>query len=125
MTIVQCLAIAAGGAMGAVCRAGVGLWVRADFPWATLLVNCLGSLLIGFVLGLETGETSLRPSTRMFWVVGFCGSFTTFSTFSYQTVALLTEGRVMAGLTNIALSLLSCLLAVGIGLRLAQLPIFR
>ena len=89
------LYIALGGAVGAVARYGVGGWVqdRAGFafPWGTLVVNVVGSLLIGFTLRYVEA-VRLGPEIRALLAVGVLGAFTTFSTFSYETVALLEEG---------------------------------
>lgn len=91
------LVIGLGGAIGAVARYLLTDWVRAvagdAFPWGTLAVNVIGSFLIGFML---LWLQSVAPSTqaRHFVVIGVLGSFTTFSTFSYETVALLRTGDI-------------------------------
>ncbi|MDA0327888.1 MAG: fluoride efflux transporter CrcB [Gemmatimonadetes bacterium] len=91
------LVIGLGGAIGAVARYLLTDWVRAiagdAFPWGTLAVNVLGSFLIGFML---LWLQSVAPSTqaRQFAVIGVLGSFTTFSTFSYETVALVRTGEI-------------------------------
>ncbi|MBW3533877.1 MAG: fluoride efflux transporter CrcB [Gemmatimonadetes bacterium] len=89
------LYIALGGAAGAVARYGLGGWVqdRAGFafPWGTLVVNVLGCLLIGFAVRyLEA--VRLAPEVRALVAIGVLGAFTTFSTFSYETVALIEGG---------------------------------
>lgn len=89
------LYIAIGGAAGALARYGLGGWIQGragfGFPWGTLVVNVLGCLLIGFSLRyLEA--VRLTPEVRAFVGVGLLGAFTTFSTFGYETVALLEEG---------------------------------
>lgn len=89
------LYIALGGAVGAIARYGVGGWVQDragfDFPLGTLVVNVIGSLLIGFALRyLEA--VRLSPDVRALVAVGLLGAFTTFSTFSYETFALLEKG---------------------------------
>lgn len=89
------LFIAVGGALGAMARYGLGTWVQEragfGFPWGTLAVNVLGCLLIGFAVRyLETVRVS--DELRAFIGIGVLGAFTTFSTFSYETVALLEEG---------------------------------
>jgi CrcB protein len=89
------LYIAIGGAAGALARYGLGGWIQGragfGFPWGTLVVNVLGCLLIGFALRyLEA--VRLTPEVRAFVGVGLLGAFTTFSTFGYETVALLEEG---------------------------------
>ena len=89
------LYIAISGAAGALARYGLGGWIQERagfaFPWGTLVVNVLGCLLIGFALRyLEA--VRLTPEVRAFVGVGLLGAFTTFSTFGYETVALLEEG---------------------------------
>lgn len=114
--------IGLGGAAGAICRAAASLLIRGDFPWATLVVNVLGSLLIGLFYGLEAAlPGQVPPAARQALAVGFCGAFTTFSTFSYQTLALLQQGQWFAGVANILASVLLCLGGVAAGLRLANI----
>lgn len=111
------MAVAFGGALGAVGRVGVSLAIPASWPWATLVVNVIGSMLIGILLTAQP----VPPLLRTFAAVGFCGAFTTFSTFSWQTLSLLEQGRVTAAFSNIAASLSLCLLAVFIGARLGRM----
>ncbi len=89
------LYIAVGGAVGAMARYGLGGWVQDragfQFPWGTLVVNLLGCLLIGFFMRYVE-SARLSPELRAMVTVGLLGAFTTFSTFSYETVALLEEG---------------------------------
>jgi len=114
------LLIALGGAAGSVARALVAYALPARFPWATLLVNVAGSFLIGWLLGRLAGLEPL-PAARVQsgLVVGFCGGFTTFSTFSWQTFDQLQKGQWGAAAANVLLSVSLCLLAVAAGHRLA------
>ena len=121
----QWLWIALGGAAGAVCRAGVTVWLAGKYPWATLVVNLTGSFLIGVILGLEGAAAAGRPALRFFLATGFCGAFTTFSTFSYQTLALLSQGQPTAAAINIAASVGGCLVAVWLGIVLANSLLIR
>lgn len=106
-----------GGGMGSVCRYGVGAYllksVEVRFPVATLMANALGCLLIGLLMGY----LSNRPSTlwSFLLVTGFCGGFTTFSTFSNETFQLFRQGLYGVALTYVALSLLLGLLMVALG----------
>lgn len=88
--------IAIGGALGAVARWGVGGWVHgwagAAFPWGTLAVNVGGSFLLGFAF-LYLESVALPGELRRFLAIGFLGAFTTFSTFAYESVALLRDGE--------------------------------
>ncbi len=120
MNAVHFIWIALGGALGAVCRAVIGIWIPTEYPWATLVVNVLGSLLIGFIFGLEAFH-HLSPNLRIMLTTGFCGALTTFSTFSYQTIALFKEGNTFGAIANIALNLILTLIAVVVGLKLAGL----
>ncbi|MCS7255157.1 MAG: fluoride efflux transporter CrcB [Thermomicrobium sp.] len=96
----QVVLVALGGALGATLRYLVTSWVqqRVDFfPWGTLVVNLLGSFLIGVVLEL-TVRGFLSSQARLFLAVGLLGGFTTFSSFSWETLALLEDGDVLPAL---------------------------
>ena len=100
------LAVAIGGATGAVARYGITRWVshglKGDFPWGTLAVILIGSYLIGFLVGI--GEVVVFPaSMRAFLVLGLLGAFTTFSTFSAETLYLLRTGEVLHAIGNVAI----------------------
>jgi len=119
------LAIASGGALGAVARFGVSTGVYRlfgrDFPWGTLAVNGLGSYAMGllFVVFLERGLVT--PELRAAVLVGFLGSFTTFSTFSLETLTLVEQGEVARALLNVSSSLVLCLAACWAGIISARL----
>lgn len=115
------LLIALGGAAGSVARALIALALPARFPWATLLVNVVGSFLIGWLM-VRYGPAEQPPATslRSLWVVGFCGGFTTFSTFSWQTLDQMLKGQWGAAAANVLLSVALCLLAVWLGFRLGR-----
>lgn len=113
--------IALGGAVGSVARAMVALSLPARFPWATLLVNVLGSLLIGWLMArLGPIEGGTAASLRSLLVAGFCGGFTTFSTFSWQTLEQMQKGQWGAAAANVLLSVSLCLVAVWLGFRLGR-----
>ncbi|HEX2094736.1 MAG TPA: fluoride efflux transporter CrcB [Longimicrobiaceae bacterium] len=99
------LYVALGGAAGAVARFAVGAWVGtpagAGFPWATLAINTVGSLLLGFLLHALPGRPG-EAELRALLGVGFCGAFTTFSTFGYETVILLRSGAYAAAAAYMA-----------------------
>jgi len=120
--------VALGGAIGSVARFWMTLaMVRLTgpaFPWGTLLINVLGSFVIGLFAAL-TGPHGRLPAAadfRIFVMGGICGGFTTFSSFSLQTLELLREGRPLPALVYAGVSVLLCLAAVaaGYGLALAQ-----
>ncbi len=117
------LLIAIGGAVGALCRYGVYEWsawaFRVNFPYATLIVNVVGSFIIGVLVVWLANRTSLAAELRFLLITGFLGAFTTFSTFSIDTLMLFKESPVLAGL-NIVLNVGVCLLAVWAGTVLAK-----
>lgn len=120
--------LAAGGVLGTWARYGLTGWAtsgaQGDWPWGTFAVNVLGSFLLGFVLR-GTEILPLSTELRLFLTVGFCGAFTTFSTFSYETVALVQQGAwLRAGLYSFG-SLAVGLLALVAGLAIAAPLIHR
>ncbi len=121
MNTLTYLLVAIGGAVGSVARAWVGVTavrlVGSSFPWGTMLINIVGSLVIGVVAAtaLSPTRTIVTQEVRIFLMVGFCGGFTTFSSFSLQTFELLREGRAGAALANVALSVVLCLVATTAG----------
>lgn len=113
--------IALGGALGSVCRHWIGLWQPAswNFPAGTLAVNLLGAFFIGLVVGVsENWAVMHKISTKEFWIIGFCGGFTTFSAFSLQTLNLMEEHRWMMAAGNVVASVAGCLLATYVGVKL-------
>ena len=119
--------IGIGGLAGVFARLGMnGLFQRlvgAAFPWGTLVINVTGSLVIGFVARYGTGSASLSPELRAGLMVGFCGAYTTFSTYSYDTVLLLQNGAYlragMYAVGSVVLSLGATLLGMAAASRLA------
>ena len=112
------LLVAIGSGLGGVLRYLVPCWIGAakGFPWATLTVNVVGSLLIGILSGLLARHGgSSAESIRCFAVVGFCGGFTTFSTFSNETFRLLENGQWMSAAAYAGLSVAAGLAAVFVG----------
>jgi len=116
------LMVAIGGAVGAVARYGMGGWVqslvRTSFPMGTLVVNALGSMLLGFLFLLLEG-LALSPETRALVTIGFLGAFTTFSTFSYEAIVLFQGGEWMRGGvyvgSSVALGLAGVLAGMALG----------
>ncbi len=106
----QFLAVALGGALGASMRYAVGLIpVHTDFPVLTLLINFIGAVAIGCIASF-----AMQSNWNLFWKTGVCGGFTTFSTFSLETVQLL-EQKVGWGIFYVLLSLLLCLGGIMLG----------
>ena len=113
------LAIAVGGALGSVLRFLASTWTYgrfgSDFPYGTLAVNVLGSLLMGLLYTLLVERSALDPIWRAGLVVGVLGGFTTFSAFSMETVNLIAGGELPKALVNILASVCLCLTATWIG----------
>ena len=117
--------VAVGGAIGSVGRfwlaGAVSRLTGAYYPWGTILINILGSCLIGWLAGIAViGRVQNTESLRAFAMVGVCGGFTTFSSFSLQTVELLREGHPWGAAANVAVSVCLCLTATVFGLWLAR-----
>ena len=108
-----------GGGIGAAMRywlsGSVYRFIGVDFPYGTLLVNVLGCFLIGFLMSFFEERFSVQPVLRVFLTIGVLGGFTTFSTFSYETVALLKDGSYLWGTANVIYSVLNCLGGCWIG----------
>ena len=117
------LAVASGGAFGAVARYLAAGWVQSAtgdfFPWGTLAVNAVGSALLGFLMTWLQG-TVASPELRQLITIGFLGSFTTFSTFSYETVAMLRDGEWWRAGGYLTGSVLIGLMAVWAGMQVAN-----
>ncbi len=116
----QALAIAAGGAAGALLRywtsLGVHYLLGRGFPYGTLTVNVAGSLLMGLLFVLFVERFNLGSEWRAAILIGLLGSFTTFSTFSIETLNLLEQGETLKALLNILLSVTLCLGAAWLGI---------
>jgi CrcB protein len=120
----QLLAIAAGGAAGAVLRYWTSQAVYGrlgtDFHWGTLTVNVAGSLLMGFLYIWLIERMVAGPALRAFLTIGLLGAFTTFSTFSIETLNLLESGQAGRALANVLLSVIVCISAAGLGVYTAR-----
>lgn len=117
--------IALGGAMGAVGRYGLqGLVYRfagAAFPYGTLVVNVTGCFLIGWIMAVAEGRFVLSPTVRVFLTIGILGGFTTFSSFAYETLALMRDGEWVWALANAAGSVVLGLVAAFLGMAIGRL----
>lgn len=121
----QALVVGMGGFLGAIARYALSGLVQsrlgfAVFPIGTLVVNVLGSLGIGVLIQRFQAGWLISPEIRSFFLVGLLGAFTTFSTFSHETVALAESGRMVQAAGNAALSLGLCLAAVWAGKTIAM-----
>jgi CrcB protein len=111
------LLIALGGALGSVARAFISNQFPATFPWGTLVVNVTGSFIIGFFFTLTEpgGRVFVSGNTRAFFMTGVCGGYTTFSSFSLNTLNLAREGEWLRAGANTVASVVACLVAVWLG----------
>lgn len=118
------LFVGIGGFLGAVVRYGVGLWFGQrwgrTFPVGTLFVNVSGSFLIGLLMPLLAERFIANPQWRVLLVVGFLGAYTTFSTFEYETGALLKDGEWLFASLNVVLSVIAGFVALKLGEMIAK-----
>jgi len=122
--VLQVIAIAGGGALGALLRfwlsSGVYQWLGRGFPWGTLAVNVIGSFLMGLLFVLLLERSLLAAEWRAAVLVGLLGAFTTFSTFSIETLALIEQADYLKAMANMLLSVALCVLACWVGLVLGR-----
>lgn len=120
----QLIAIAAGGAIGSILRFlvsnGVYRIFGKDFPYGTLSVNVLGSFLMGLLFILFVEREIVSVELRSAVLVGLLGAFTTFSTFSIETITLLEDGELIKAVVNVVLSVVVCITATWIGLNIGR-----
>lgn len=118
--MIRFLLIFIGGGLGSVVRFALARCVQFStgtfFPWGTLVVNIVSCFVLGFTLGLFNQKILSNADTRLFIGVGFCGGFSTFSTFSLETVELIKTGEMFYALLYIALSIIACLAFILLGM---------
>ncbi|HII4499643.1 TPA: fluoride efflux transporter CrcB [Clostridium perfringens] len=119
------LIVGLGGFLGASLRYIISIFAAKNFggtfPYGTLIANILGALLIGFIMEFSMDSVLISSNMKLFLTTGIMGGFTTFSTFSYETVSMLTSGNITLGIENITLNLGCSLLFVVIGQKLAKI----
>lgn len=120
MSIYSCLVVMLGGALGTLARYVISVLampISRTLPWGTILINASGSFLIGFfgTLTLAHGRFPVSDNLRLFVMIGICGGYTTFSSFSLQTLDILRAGAPIRAGINIAASVVLCVGAVALG----------
>lgn len=119
MMIKDILLIGIGGGVGSILRYATHTCISRhwgnQFPWGTLLVNVLGCFLIGLFIGLFERFLPPHPSLRLLFITGFCGGYTTFSTFAAENIGLFQSGNLLSALAYIGVSIVLGILAVWIG----------
>jgi len=110
-----------GGGLGSVCRYGVSqIWMTSKLPYGTLTANILSSLLLGLLIGLSAAEI-LKSQQRLLLMTGFCGGFSTFSTFSGELIELYQSGETNLTVLYLILSILSGVVSIIIGIYLSRI----
>jgi CrcB protein len=113
-----------GGGLGSVARFLLGRWVTGihnlNFPLGTLAVNAVACFVLGLIVGFVDHKQMLSADMRIFWAVGFCGGFSTFSTFSYETLLLFQQPALMSGIVYVLASVALCLAATALGVAIAR-----
>lgn len=109
-----------GGGLGSICRYLISIAVQGKgaMPWATILANVIASLILGMLVGWMQNAGTLDEKWRLMWMVGFCGGFSTFSTFSYESFILLQNQQWTALFFNILISVVVCVVCIFLGMKL-------
>lgn len=122
MTVVDVIGVMGAGAVGAPARYLVDTWMGdrtvGPFPWGTFVVNVSGSFVLGVLTGLALYH-ALPQTPKVVLGTGFCGAYTTFSAFSYETVRLMEDGARAEAAANVAANLVACMLGAAAGIGLA------
>jgi len=116
-------AIFIGGGLGSLTRYGIAILMRMhsmDFPIATLTVNIIGSLILGFTVAFFWNKAPMHDTLKLALTVGFCGGLTTFSTFSWETFDLIKNGDYLLAILYATISVLVCVLAISLGAFLSK-----
>jgi len=110
-----------GGGLGSICRYGIAHFLQSQqytFPFATFLANVISCVILGFFVGLSM-KNGMSDIQKFMIMTGFCGGFSTFSTFTNETFQLFQTGELFYAITNIIVSLIVCLISIYIGIKLA------
>jgi fluoride exporter len=121
--MMEWLAVFIGGGLGSLARLGLGKWLlptMGGFPWATFVANVAACLILGFAAGFIANKGQLHPSLKMGITAGFCGGFSTFSTFSLESTALWEEGKFLLMGTYVVASVFCCFIGIWLGQMLGK-----
>lgn len=121
----ESLTVMGGGAFGCFARFALSRWVQTishhrDYPWGIFVCNVLGCLMVGILAGVLVHRLQLGPLWRSAIFIGFLGGFTTFSSFSIDTITMMQQGDMMSALSNIVLTVFFCLVATAGGLLITR-----
>ena len=123
--MINYLVVSAGAAVGGVLRYGISSFIQKHisviFPYGTLVVNIVGSFILGFIMFYLNEKELIGNELRLFLTIGFCGGFTTFSTFSYETLSLFLETEYLLAIYNVLLNVVLCLIGIYIAYLLSRL----
>ena len=119
------LVIGIGGVLGANARYLVSGWAAnkfgTAFPYGTLIINVSGSMILGLLMAFLQDRVFVHPNYRLFFATGFCGAYTTFSTFTYESLVLIQNGSFLLALTNLIGSLAVGMIGVFLGFALGRI----
>jgi CrcB protein len=123
--MINYLVVSAGAAIGGAFRYGISSYIQKHisviFPYGTLIVNVVGSFILGFVMFYFNEKELIGNELRLFLTVGFCGGFTTFSTFSYETIKLFLDTEYLLATYNIIFNIILCLIGIYLAYFLSKL----
>lgn len=123
--MINYLLVSAGAAIGGALRYGISTYIQKNqsviFPYGTLLVNIIGSFLLGIIMFYLNEKDLIGNEIRLFLTVGLCGGFTTFSTFSYETLMLIRDSELLLAFYNVILNLVLCLAGIYIAYLISKL----
>lgn len=123
--MINYLLVSAGAAIGGALRYGISTYIQKNqsviFPYGTLFVNIIGSFLLGIIMFYLNEKDLIGNEFRLFLTVGLCGGFTTFSTFSYETLMLIRDSELLLAFYNVILNLVLCLAGIYIAYLISKL----
>lgn len=123
--MINYLLVSAGAAIGGALRYGISTYIQKNqsviFPYGTLFVNIIGSFLLGIIMFYLNEKDLIGNEFRLFLTVGLCGGFTTFSTFSYETLMLIRDSEILLAFYNVILNVVLCLVGIYIAYLISKL----